>query len=56
MMQKLEIIDSIDFWMDARLLRNKIAHAYLPEEIKDIYQEIFNNSKKISVTIEKIEK
>jgi len=55
-MQKLEIVDSIDFWMDARLLRNKISHAYLPGEIKDIYQEIFNSSKKIFVTIERIKK
>lgn len=55
-MQKLEIVESIDFWMTARLLRNKIAHAYLPGEIKDIYQEIFNSSKKIYVTIERIKK
>jgi uncharacterized protein YutE (UPF0331/DUF86 family) len=55
-MQKLEIIEDIDFWMDARLLRNKIAHAYLPAEIKDIYQEIFDSSKKIFTTIEQIKK
>jgi hypothetical protein len=55
-MQKLEIIEDIDFWMDARLLRNKIAHAYLPDEIKDIYQEIFESSKKIFTTIEQIKK
>lgn len=55
-MQKLEIIEDIDFWMDARLLRNKIAHAYLPDEIRDIYQEIFDSSKKIFTTIEQIKK
>jgi hypothetical protein len=54
-MQKIEIINDIDFWMEARLLRNKIAHAYLPEEIRDIYEEIFNCSKKIFATIDKIE-
>jgi len=43
-MQKLKIIDSIDFWIEARLLRNKVAHDYLPEQLKDIYQEIHNNS------------
>ena len=55
-MQKLEIIEDIDFWMDARLLRNKIAHAYLPDEIRDIYREIFDSSKKIFSTIEQIKK
>ena len=53
-MQKLEIIDDIDFWMEARLLRNKIAHAYLPEEIRDIYKEIFSSSIKIFTTIDGI--
>lgn len=55
-MQKLEIIEDIDSWMKARLLRNKIAHAYLPDEIRDIYQEILNSSNKIFVTIERIKK
>jgi hypothetical protein len=43
-MQKLQIIDSIDFWIEARLLRNKVAHDYLPEQLKDIYQEIYKKS------------
>ena len=46
-MQKLNIIDAIDFWMEARLLRNKIAHTYVPEELKDIYNEIFEKSQVI---------
>lgn len=54
-MQKIEIIDEIDFWMEARLLRNKIAHAYLPEEIRDIYEEIFNSSNRIFATIDRID-
>ena len=45
LMQKLKIIDGIDFWIEARLLRNKVAHDYLPEQLKDIYQEIFKKSK-----------
>jgi len=32
----LNPVDSVDFWISARILRNKIAHAYLPEELKDI--------------------
>lgn len=53
-MQKINIIGEIDFWMEARLLRNKIAHAYLPEEIKDIYQEIHDSSQEIFNTIDRI--
>ncbi len=53
-MQKINIIEDIDFWMEARLLRNKIAHAYLPEDIKDIYQEIHDSSQEISYTIDRI--
>mgnify|MGYP001574555440 CR=1 FL=1 len=43
--QKLNLIDDVDFWMQARLLRNRIAHSYLPEQIKDIYEEIIIKSK-----------
>ena len=55
-MQKIKIVEDIDSWMDARLLRNKIVHAYLPEEIRDIYDEIFASSKKIFAAIERIKK
>ena len=53
-MQKINIIEDIDFWMEARLLRNKIAHAYLPEELENIYQEIHDNSQEIFNTITRI--
>ena len=55
-MQKLNLIDSIDFWMEARILRNKIAHSYLPEQLKDIYNEIFEKSQTIFEYVERIEK
>lgn len=54
-MQKIDIIDDIDFWMEARLLRNRIAHTYLPEDVAEIYQEIFTNSPGIFKTIVAIE-
>ena len=54
--QKLGIIDSIDFWIEARLLRNKVAHDYLPEQLKEIYQEIFKNSKSLMRYMNNIEK
>lgn len=55
-MQKLNLIDNIDFWMEARLLRNKIAHAYLPEQLKDIYKEIIKKSITIFDCANKVEK
>lgn len=54
-MQKLDIIDDIEFWFEARMLRNKITHTYISEKIKDLYDEIFKRSKEIFITFEKIE-
>lgn len=56
LMRKLRIVDDIDFWIEARLLRNKIAHTYMPDEFKDIYNDIFKKSKIIFETISAIEK
>lgn len=55
-MQRLNIVDDIDFWIEARLLRNKIAHIYIPEELEDIYNEIFKKSRAIFETLERTEK
>jgi hypothetical protein len=54
--QKLGIVDNIDFWIQARLLRNKVAHDYLPEQLKEIYQEIYKNSKTLMKHMNNIEK
>jgi hypothetical protein len=54
--QKINLIDDIDFWIESRLLRNKIAHTYLPEKIKDMYDEIHTKSKKIFKYLNHIEK
>lgn len=54
--QKIGFIDSIDFWMESRILRNKITHAYLPEQLKDIYEEIMNKAENLFLTFDKIEK
>jgi len=56
LMQKIELIDNVEFWMEARLLRNKIASAYLPEQLKDIYDEILNKSQTIFDSCERIER
>lgn len=55
-MQKLEIVDTIDFWMEARILRNKIAHSYLPELLREIYDEIVDKSQLIFESAERIQK
>ncbi len=55
-MQKLEIVDTIDFWMEARILRNKIAHSYLPELLREIYDEIIDKSQLIFDSAERIQK
>ena len=39
-MEKLEIISSVGLWIDMREVRNRIAHDYLPGQIKHIYDEI----------------
>jgi hypothetical protein len=50
------IINSIDFWIEARLLRIKVTHDSLPEQLKDIYQEIHKKSKSMLKYISNIEK
>lgn len=55
-MEKLELIEGVDFWMEARLLRNKIAHTYLPEQLRDIYNEVKDKSKEIFECIKRINK
>lgn len=54
--QKLGLIDDIDFWIETRLLINRIAHAYPPEQLKCIYDEIMNKSTAIFACMTKIEK
>lgn len=54
MMQKIDIIDDLEFWIEARILRDKVAHAYLPEQLKDIYSEIENKSPVIFSCLKKI--
>ncbi len=50
--QKANYVDSVDFWISARILGNKIPHAYPPEELKDIYDDIVKLGKEL---IEKVQ-
>ncbi|MFH1258625.1 MAG: nucleotidyltransferase substrate binding protein [Elusimicrobiota bacterium] len=55
-MRKINIIDDLDFWFEARMLRNKIAHTYIVEEQKSLYNEIYKRSQIIFETITRVEK
>jgi len=39
-MEKLNRITETSTWMAMRDVRNRIVHDYLPEDVKQIYQEI----------------
>lgn len=54
-MQKLNLVDNIEFWMEARILRNKISHTYESKKLKELYEEIKDRSIKIFSSIDKIE-
>jgi uncharacterized protein YlaI len=54
--QKLNLIDDIDFWLESRRLRNRIAHTYINDELKDLYNEVFKKSRIIFKTLDRIEK
>lgn len=53
--QKLNLIDDIDFWLEARRLRNKITHTYITDELKDLYNEVLKKSRTIFKTFDRIE-
>ncbi len=42
--------------IESRILRNKIAHSYLPELLRDIYDEIIDKSQVIFESVERIQK
>ena len=54
--QKLNLIDDIDFWLESRRLRNRIAHTYVTDELKDLYNEVLKKSRIIFKTSDRIEK
>ena len=55
-MAKLDIISDIDLWFEMRNVRNRIVHDYLPEKIKEIYDDImFKYSKELIKVKEKFE-
>lgn len=55
-MQKINLIDDVEFWMEARILRNKISHTYEDYKLQGLYDEIRDKGNKIFTYLEKIEK
>ncbi|MGH8675380.1 MAG: nucleotidyltransferase substrate binding protein [Burkholderiales bacterium] len=39
-MEKLGLVSSVQLWIEMRDQRNRIVHEYLPEKIKQIYQDL----------------
>ncbi|MEJ5173062.1 MAG: nucleotidyltransferase substrate binding protein, partial [Hydrogenothermaceae bacterium] len=55
-MEKLGLISDIELYMDARLLRNRIAHTYTPEKLEYIYSSVEKFSNTFINDFEKIER
>lgn len=53
-MEKEGYIDSAEQWFDMKMLRNKIAHAYLPEQVSGIYKEIVEYAPILQETFRRI--
>ena len=45
-MEKLGLVSSVQLWIEMRDQRNRIVHEYLPEKIKQIYQELIGKMSK----------
>ena len=54
-MHKIELIEDLESWMLICDLRNKIAHAYAPDELLNIYKGILNDYKILDAVHGKIE-
>ncbi len=39
-MSKIQLISSVDLWLDMKDVRNRIVHDYLPDETKQIFDDI----------------
>jgi len=55
-LQKADFVDEPEFWFFSRLLRNKIVHAYLPEELEEIYIQIVESGLQILKKFEHLKK
>lgn len=53
--EKLKIITSVDLWIDMRDIRNRIVHEYLPDQVKNIFDQVMNKFKnELFITLGKV--
>lgn len=52
--EKKGLIDSADTFIEIRMVRNDIAHEYLPEAIKDIFKKVFRLTPYLFDSVEKV--
>ena len=53
-LEKAGIVKDVEFIFSCRILRNKIAHTYLPHELKELYQQMVDLGKELINQIEEI--
>ena len=47
------MISSVEIWIDMRDVRNRIVHDYLPDQVKNIYDEVMTRFKDELLTAKK---
>lgn len=52
--EKKGLIDNADTFVEIRIIRNDIAHEYLPEAIKDIFKKVFRLTPYLFDSVEKV--
>ncbi len=58
-MEKLNLISSVEIWVDMRDIRNRVVHDYLPNQVKNIFDlvmgefanELFELKKRVEVKV-----
>jgi uncharacterized protein YutE (UPF0331/DUF86 family) len=55
-LEKGRFISDVELYLKARILRNKIVHTYLPEELEELYEELVNTGKKLLGEVENLKK
>ncbi len=54
-LQRAGYLQDVELWISARLLRNKIARAYIPEELAEIFENVVSFSKRLFLEVETLE-
>lgn len=52
-MAKLGLVSSVQLWIEMRDQRNRIVHEYLPEKIRQIYEELAGKMSKELLAVKK---